>query len=111
MRTWCAIVGCEPSVSTGRPCVRVPCLADSRGQGLIRGAVAVPPPPAAWVSPTHGVCRSLPHRGTFLVYKDGDVSHPSVRERLWHNSDFNFDNVLAGMMALFTVSTFEGWPA
>ncbi|XP_027766444.1 voltage-dependent L-type calcium channel subunit alpha-1F-like, partial [Empidonax traillii] len=49
--------------------------------------------------------------GTFLVYKDGDVSHPSVRERLWLNSDFNFDNVLAGMMALFTVSTFEGWPA
>ncbi|XP_074787230.1 voltage-dependent L-type calcium channel subunit alpha-1F isoform X2 [Athene noctua] len=50
-------------------------------------------------------------KGTFLVYKDGDVSHPMVRERLWHNSDFNFDNVLAGMMALFTVSTFEGWPA
>ncbi|XP_010180961.1 PREDICTED: voltage-dependent L-type calcium channel subunit alpha-1F-like, partial [Mesitornis unicolor] len=50
-------------------------------------------------------------RGTFLVYKDGDVSHPSVRERVWRNSDFNFDNVLAGMMALFTVSTFEGWPA
>ncbi|KAM9258626.1 LOW QUALITY PROTEIN: voltage-dependent L-type calcium channel subunit alpha-1F [Morus bassanus] len=50
-------------------------------------------------------------KGTFLVYKDGDVAHPSVRERLWHNSDFNFDNVLAGMMALFTVSTFEGWPA
>lgn len=45
------------------------------------------------------------------MYKDGDVSHPSVRERLWLNSDFNFDNVLAGMMALFTVSTFEGWPA
>uniref|UniRef100_A0A3B4VBX4 Calcium channel, voltage-dependent, L type, alpha 1F subunit n=1 Tax=Seriola dumerili TaxID=41447 RepID=A0A3B4VBX4_SERDU len=48
--------------------------------------------------------------GTFVVYKDGDVSHPMVRERLWHNSDFNFDNVLMGMMALFTVSTFEGWP-
>lgn len=50
-------------------------------------------------------------RGTFVVYKDGDVSHPMVRERIWHNSDFNFDNVLMGMMALFTVSTFEGWPA
>ncbi|XP_071657348.1 voltage-dependent L-type calcium channel subunit alpha-1F isoform X1 [Patagioenas fasciata] len=55
---------------------------------------------------TPGECK-----GTFLVYKDGDVTHPSVRQRLWHNSDFNFDNVLAGMMALFTVSTFEGWPA
>uniref|UniRef100_A0A8C5MM29 Voltage-dependent L-type calcium channel subunit alpha n=1 Tax=Leptobrachium leishanense TaxID=445787 RepID=A0A8C5MM29_9ANUR len=50
-------------------------------------------------------------KGTFIVYKDGDVTHPMVRERLWHNSDFNFDNVLSGMMALFTVSTFEGWPA
>uniref|UniRef100_A0A8C0H954 Voltage-dependent L-type calcium channel subunit alpha n=1 Tax=Chelonoidis abingdonii TaxID=106734 RepID=A0A8C0H954_CHEAB len=51
-----------------------------------------------------------PPRGTFIVYKDGDVGHPMVRERIWHNSDFNFDNVLSGMMALFTVSTFEGWP-
>ncbi|PWA32420.1 hypothetical protein CCH79_00020432 [Gambusia affinis] len=50
-------------------------------------------------------------RGTFVVYKDGDVSHPMVRERIWLNSDFNFDNVPMGMMALFTVSTFEGWPA
>ncbi|XP_035863982.1 calcium channel, voltage-dependent, L type, alpha 1F subunit [Sander lucioperca] len=50
-------------------------------------------------------------KGTFVVYKDGDVSHPMVRERIWQNSDFNFDNVLSGMMALFTVSTFEGWPA
>ncbi|XP_062315764.1 calcium channel, voltage-dependent, L type, alpha 1F subunit [Osmerus eperlanus] len=50
-------------------------------------------------------------KGTFVVYKDGDVTHPMVRERIWHNSDFNFDNVLMGMMALFTVSTFEGWPA
>uniref|UniRef100_A0A8B9LEC6 Voltage-dependent L-type calcium channel subunit alpha n=1 Tax=Astyanax mexicanus TaxID=7994 RepID=A0A8B9LEC6_ASTMX len=50
-------------------------------------------------------------KGTFVVYKDGDVTHPMVRQRLWLNSDFNFDNVLMGMMALFTVSTFEGWPA
>ncbi|XP_065427316.1 voltage-dependent L-type calcium channel subunit alpha-1F [Chrysemys picta bellii] len=50
-------------------------------------------------------------KGTFIVYKDGDVGHPMVRERVWHNSDFNFDNVLSGMMALFTVSTFEGWPS
>ncbi|XP_062855013.1 calcium channel, voltage-dependent, L type, alpha 1F subunit [Trichomycterus rosablanca] len=50
-------------------------------------------------------------KGTFVIYKDGDVNHPLVRQRLWLNSDFNFDNVLMGMMALFTVSTFEGWPA
>ncbi|XP_063148923.1 voltage-dependent L-type calcium channel subunit alpha-1D [Candoia aspera] len=50
-------------------------------------------------------------RGIFIVYKDGDVESPMVRERIWQNSDFNFDNVLTAMMALFTVSTFEGWPA
>ncbi|KAM3846427.1 voltage-dependent L-type calcium channel subunit alpha-1D isoform 1-T1 [Vipera latastei] len=50
-------------------------------------------------------------RGIFIVYKDGDMDIPMVRERQWQNSDFNFDNVLTAMMALFTVSTFEGWPA
>lgn len=45
-----------------------------------------------------------------MIYKDGDIKHPMVRERVWENSDFNFDNVLNGMLALFTVSTFEGWP-
>ncbi|KAH0630118.1 hypothetical protein JD844_012766 [Phrynosoma platyrhinos] len=50
-------------------------------------------------------------QGIFIVYKDGDVETPMVRERVWQNSDFNFDNVLTAMMALFTVSTFEGWPA
>uniref|UniRef100_A0A3B3DQS8 Ion transport domain-containing protein n=1 Tax=Oryzias melastigma TaxID=30732 RepID=A0A3B3DQS8_ORYME len=33
-----------------------------------------------------------------------------LAKREWINSDFNFDNVLNGMLALFTVSTFEGWP-
>ncbi|XP_010192279.1 PREDICTED: voltage-dependent L-type calcium channel subunit alpha-1D, partial [Mesitornis unicolor] len=51
------------------------------------------------------------HLGIYIVYKDGDVDNPVVRERVWQNSDFNFDNVLSAMMALFTVSTFEGWPA
>ncbi|XP_070405538.1 calcium channel, voltage-dependent, L type, alpha 1D subunit, a isoform X4 [Nothobranchius furzeri] len=50
-------------------------------------------------------------KGTYILYKDGDVNQPTVHRRLWHNSDFNFDNVLMAMMALFTVSTFEGWPA
>ncbi|XP_058488623.1 calcium channel, voltage-dependent, L type, alpha 1D subunit, a isoform X12 [Solea solea] len=50
-------------------------------------------------------------KGTYIVYKDGDVNQPSIHKRHWHNSDFNFDNVLMAMMALFTVSTFEGWPA
>ncbi|XP_063796884.1 voltage-dependent L-type calcium channel subunit alpha-1D isoform X6 [Pseudophryne corroboree] len=50
-------------------------------------------------------------KGKYIIYKDGDVNSPAIRERHWHNSDFNFDNVLSAMMALFTVSTFEGWPS
>ncbi|XP_034056728.1 voltage-dependent L-type calcium channel subunit alpha-1C isoform X15 [Gymnodraco acuticeps] len=49
-------------------------------------------------------------RGSYIMYKDGDVGKPERALRLWENSDFNFDNVLQGMMALFAVSTFEGWP-
>ncbi|XP_021335256.2 calcium channel, voltage-dependent, L type, alpha 1D subunit, a isoform X13 [Danio rerio] len=50
-------------------------------------------------------------KGTYILYKEGDVNQPIIQKRHWHNSDFNFDNVLMAMMALFTVSTFEGWPA
>ncbi|XP_063303733.1 voltage-dependent L-type calcium channel subunit alpha-1C isoform X3 [Pelobates fuscus] len=49
-------------------------------------------------------------KGKYINYKDGDVSQPMVQDRKWENSKFDFDNVLAAMMALFTVSTFEGWP-
>ncbi|KAM4676189.1 voltage-dependent L-type calcium channel subunit alpha-1C [Discoglossus pictus] len=49
-------------------------------------------------------------KGKYITYKDGDVSHPMILDRNWENSKFDFDNVLAAMMALFTVSTFEGWP-
>ncbi|XP_037837056.1 voltage-dependent L-type calcium channel subunit alpha-1C isoform X3 [Kryptolebias marmoratus] len=49
-------------------------------------------------------------RGSYIMYKDGDVKKPEKALRLWENSDFNFDDVLQGMMALFAVSTFEGWP-
>ncbi|XP_068190490.1 voltage-dependent L-type calcium channel subunit alpha-1D isoform X4 [Antennarius striatus] len=49
-------------------------------------------------------------KGTYILYNNGDAALPMVRERIWYNSDFNFDNVLMAMMALFTVSTFEGWP-
>ncbi|XP_053317791.1 voltage-dependent L-type calcium channel subunit alpha-1C isoform X2 [Spea bombifrons] len=49
-------------------------------------------------------------KGKYISYKDGDVSQPMVQDRNWENSKFDFDNVLTAMMALFTVSTFEGWP-
>ncbi|KAM6214578.1 voltage-dependent L-type calcium channel subunit alpha-1C isoform 8-T8 [Rhynchocyon petersi] len=49
-------------------------------------------------------------KGNYITYKDGEVDHPIIQSRNWENSKFDFDNVLAAMMALFTVSTFEGWP-
>ncbi|XP_076862631.1 voltage-dependent L-type calcium channel subunit alpha-1C isoform X9 [Brachyhypopomus gauderio] len=49
-------------------------------------------------------------RGTYILYKDGNVGKPERAQRTWDNSEFNFDDVLQGMMALFAVSTFEGWP-
>ncbi|XP_056897794.1 voltage-dependent L-type calcium channel subunit alpha-1D isoform X7 [Takifugu flavidus] len=49
-------------------------------------------------------------KGTYILYNNGDAALPMAKERIWYNSDFNFDNVLMAMMALFTVSTFEGWP-
>uniref|UniRef100_A0A8C7SZA8 Voltage-dependent L-type calcium channel subunit alpha n=1 Tax=Oncorhynchus mykiss TaxID=8022 RepID=A0A8C7SZA8_ONCMY len=48
---------------------------------------------------------------SYIRTADGDVNQPFVHKRVWHNSEFNFDNVLMAMMALFTVSTFEGWPS
>uniref|UniRef100_A0A8C0H5R1 Voltage-dependent L-type calcium channel subunit alpha n=1 Tax=Chelonoidis abingdonii TaxID=106734 RepID=A0A8C0H5R1_CHEAB len=49
-------------------------------------------------------------KGHYIWYKDGEVTQPMIQSRNWENSKFNFDNVLTAMMALFTVSTFEGWP-
>ncbi|KAG7472530.1 hypothetical protein MATL_G00109830 [Megalops atlanticus] len=49
-------------------------------------------------------------QGTFIIYKENALQDMEIRPREWVNSDFNFDNVLNGMLALFTVSTFEGWP-
>uniref|UniRef100_A0A673GDZ6 Voltage-dependent L-type calcium channel subunit alpha n=1 Tax=Sinocyclocheilus rhinocerous TaxID=307959 RepID=A0A673GDZ6_9TELE len=50
--------------------------------------------------------KNTPEQCKYVIFH-----HPMVKERIWINSDFNFDNVLMGMMALFTVSTFESWPA
>ncbi|XP_053083088.1 dihydropyridine-sensitive L-type skeletal muscle calcium channel subunit alpha-1 isoform X2 [Pangasianodon hypophthalmus] len=49
-------------------------------------------------------------RGTFIYYQDNALHEMVIRKREWINSDLNFDNVLNGMLALFTASTFEGWP-
>ncbi|XP_035512807.1 dihydropyridine-sensitive L-type skeletal muscle calcium channel subunit alpha-1-like [Morone saxatilis] len=49
-------------------------------------------------------------QGFFLKHMDNSLQDTVLAKREWLNSDFNFDNVLYGMLALFTVSTFEGWP-
>ena len=46
--------------------------------------------------------------GTFYKYKGRELT---IEQREWQNYKFNFDNVLSGMLTLFTVTTFEGWPA
>jgi len=46
--------------------------------------------------------------GTFYKYKGRELT---IENREWRNYKFNFDNVLYGMETLFTVTTFEGWPA
>uniref|UniRef100_A0A3Q3LS83 Voltage-dependent L-type calcium channel subunit alpha n=1 Tax=Labrus bergylta TaxID=56723 RepID=A0A3Q3LS83_9LABR len=49
-------------------------------------------------------------QGMFWKHMDNSLQDTVLAKREWINSDFNFDNVLYGMLALFTVSTFEGWP-
>jgi len=48
--------------------------------------------------------------GTYVIYQRGDINRPIVMFREWKNNDFNFDDVAKGMLTLFTVATFEGWP-
>lgn len=49
-------------------------------------------------------------RGKFIYYQDNALHEMVIRKRKWINGDLNFDNMLNGMLALFTASTFEGWP-
>lgn len=49
-------------------------------------------------------------RGFYLKHMENSLQDTVVAKREWLNNDFNFDNVLNGILALFTVSTFEGWP-
>lgn len=53
----------------------------------------------------------LSHRGTYLLFEEGDVEHPVIKEREWDRNTFHFDDVAKAMLTLFTVSTFEGWPS
>jgi len=46
-----------------------------------------------------------------LYFQSADIELPKVEERNWQLNEFNFNDVGQGMLTLFTVSTFEGWPA
>lgn len=56
------------------------------------------------------LCPSFWNRGWYIKYQEGALHEMELRKREWTNSDLNFDNILNGMLALFTISTFEGWP-
>ncbi|KAG6449276.1 muscle calcium channel subunit alpha-1 isoform X2 [Manduca sexta] len=47
-------------------------------------------------------------KGSYIIYEN---SKPTIHDRQWLTNKFNFDDVLSGMLTLFTVSTFEGWPS
>ncbi|XP_049590543.1 dihydropyridine-sensitive L-type skeletal muscle calcium channel subunit alpha-1 isoform X2 [Syngnathus scovelli] len=49
-------------------------------------------------------------KGWYIKYQEGALHEMEVRKRDWTNSELNFDNIFNGMLALFTISTFEGWP-
>ncbi|XP_035517568.1 dihydropyridine-sensitive L-type skeletal muscle calcium channel subunit alpha-1-like, partial [Morone saxatilis] len=49
-------------------------------------------------------------KGWYIKYQEGALHELEVHKREWTNSELNFDNIFNGMLALFTISTFEGWP-
>ncbi|KAG5282161.1 hypothetical protein AALO_G00052880 [Alosa alosa] len=49
-------------------------------------------------------------QGTFVKHLQNSLYDTEVRPREWINNDYNFDNIFNAMLALFTVSTLEGWP-
>lgn len=49
-------------------------------------------------------------RGDYYVFTEDSIDEPVSEPREWTNNDFNFDDVSQGMLTLFTVATFEGWP-
>ncbi|KAK0065729.1 voltage-dependent non-L-type calcium channel alpha-1 subunit isoform A [Biomphalaria pfeifferi] len=48
-------------------------------------------------------------QGQFLDYSEG-YDNPLIKDREWLQQDFCYDNILLSMLALFTVTTGDGWP-
>ncbi|KAJ8047198.1 Voltage-dependent L-type calcium channel subunit alpha-1C [Holothuria leucospilota] len=49
-------------------------------------------------------------QGFYFEYQEGDIDNYETQPREWQLNEFHFNDVLSGMLALFTVATFEGWP-
>ncbi|RVE72858.1 hypothetical protein OJAV_G00043220 [Oryzias javanicus] len=49
-------------------------------------------------------------KGWYIRYQEGALHEMEVHKREWTNAELNFDNIFNGMLSLFTISTFEGWP-
>merc|ERR1719264_1957782 len=49
-------------------------------------------------------------QGHYIVYTDNDINYPVVEERVWERNAWHFDDVFKGVLTLFIVCTFEGWP-
>uniref|UniRef100_A0A3B3CXY8 Voltage-dependent L-type calcium channel subunit alpha n=1 Tax=Oryzias melastigma TaxID=30732 RepID=A0A3B3CXY8_ORYME len=49
-------------------------------------------------------------KGWYIRYQEGALHEMEIRKREWTNAELNFDNIFNGMLSLFTISTFEGWP-
>ena len=49
-------------------------------------------------------------RGYYIESTLDDPPEYAIEERKWVNQEFNFDDVSKGMLTLFTIATFEGWP-
>jgi voltage-dependent calcium channel L type alpha-1D len=49
-------------------------------------------------------------QGQFISYAYSDINRPVVMTREWVRYPYHYDNVLSGMLTLFIVQTFEGWP-
>lgn len=46
----------------------------------------------------------------YFQYNEQKNDEPISEQRSWNLYEFNFNDVSEGMLTLFTVSTFEGWP-
>lgn len=46
-----------------------------------------------------------------MIFPEGNTDKPVIEDREWKINRFHYDNVAKAMLTLFTVSTFEGWPA